>query len=74
MSFNKRYLSEDSIRSHAKSNPDSFHWFERYMVYADAYIIDTTKGDFAEKIYEKFGEGNEEVRREIHRQLVNNEI
>jgi hypothetical protein len=74
MSFNKRYLSEDSIRSHAKSNPDSFHWFERYMVNADAYIIDTTKGDFAETIYEKFGEGNEEVRREIHRQLVNDEI
>jgi len=74
MSFNKRYLSEDSIRSHAKANPDSFHWFERYMVYADAYIIDTTKGDFAEKIYEKFGEGNEAVRREIHRQLVNDEI
>jgi len=74
MSFNKRYLSEDSIRSHAKSNSDSFHWFERYMVNADAYIIDTSKGDFAEMIYEKFGEGSEEVRREIHRQLVNDEI
>lgn len=74
MSFNKRYLSEDSIRSSAKSNSDSFHWFERYMVYADAYIIDTTNGTFAEEIYEKFGESTEEGRREIHRQLVNNEI
>ena len=74
MSFNKRYLSEDSIRSSAKANSDSFHWFERYMVYADAYIIDTTNGDFAEKIYKKFGEGNGELRREIHKQLVNDEI
>lgn len=74
MSFNKRFLSEESIRSYAKSNVDSFHWFERYMVCADAYIIDMTKGDFAEKIHEKFGEGNEEIRREIHRQLVNDEI
>ncbi len=72
MSFNKRYLSEDSIRSNAKSN--SFHWFERYMVNADAYIIDTSKGDFAEKIHEKFGKSNEEGRQEIHRQLVNDEI
>lgn len=74
MSFNKRFLSEDSIRSYAKSNADSFHWFERYMIGADAYIIDTTNGTFAEKIYEKFGRSNEEGRREIHRQLVNDEI
>ena len=44
------------------------------MVNADAYIIDTTKGDYAEKLYEKFGEADEKGRREIHRQLVNDEI
>lgn len=74
MGFNKRFLSEETIRSNAKSNSDSFHWFERYMIHADAYIIDTTKGDFASKIHSQFWEGNEEERRKIHQQLVNDEI
>jgi hypothetical protein len=73
MGFNKRFLSESSIRNFAKSNHDSFHWFQRYMVYADAYIIE---GDWASEIYHKFGEAGEdsEERRKIHQQLVNDEI
>jgi hypothetical protein len=55
MGFNKRYLSERGIRSYAKSNVDSFHWFERYMVGADAYIIESEPEDFASKFY---AEGN----------------
>jgi hypothetical protein len=76
MGFNKRYLSEDSIRSNAKSNADSFHWFQRYMVYADAYIIDMTNGDWASKIHNQFCEAESDSieRRELHQKIVNNEI
>lgn len=73
MGFNKRFLSESSIRSSAKSHKDSFHWFQRYMVYADAYIIE---GEWASEIYHRFGEAKEdsEERRELHRQIANDEI
>ncbi len=71
MSFNKRFLSESSIRSFAKSYKDSFHWFQRYMIYADAYIIE---GDWASDMYNKFGEAGEEERRTIHQQIANDEI
>jgi hypothetical protein len=73
MSFNKRFLSESSIRSSAKSNQDSFHWFQRYMVYADAYIIE---GDWASDIHDKFckAEEDSEERRKIHQQIINEEI
>jgi hypothetical protein len=73
MSFNKRFLSESSIRSFAKSYKDSFHWFQRYMVYADAYIIE---GDWASKIHKKFNkfEEDSEERRNLHQQIVNEEI
>ena len=76
MSFNKRFLSESSIRSYAKSNKDSFHWFQRYMVYADAYIIDMTNGDWAQQIHDRFCNAKEdsEERRKIHQQIVNDEI
>lgn len=74
MGFNKRFLSEDSIRSSAKNS--NFHWFQRYMVYADAYIIDTSKGDWASKMYHQFGQAGEdsEERRELHRKIANDEI
>ena len=73
MGFNKRFLSEESIRSFAKSHKDSFHWFQRYMVYADAYIVDT---GWASDIYDRFGKAGEdsEERRELHRQIANDEI
>ena len=73
MSFNKRFLSESSIRSFAKSYKDSFHWFQRYMVYADAYIIE---GDWASEIYDRFGKAEEdsEERRNLHQQIANDEI
>ena len=74
MGFNKRYLSEKGIRSYAKSNVDSFHWFERYMVGADAYIIESEPGDFASKFYDKFGQANQEKRKELFNKLINEEI
>ena len=76
MSFNKRFLSESSIRSFAKSYHDSFHWFQRYMVYADAYIIDTTNGDWASDIHDRFckAEEDSEERRNLHQQIVKDEI
>jgi len=74
MGFNKRFLSEDSIRSSAKNN--TFHWFQRYMVYADAYIIDTSNGNWASDIYHQFGKAGEDSdeRRELHRKIANDEI
>ena len=73
MGFYKRFLSEDSIRNFAKSHCDSFHWFQRYMVCADAYMIE---GDWASEIWHKFDEAGKdsEERRKIHQQLVNNAI
>lgn len=74
MGFNKRFLSESSIRSFAKSN--NFHWFQRYMVYADAYIIEGGPNDWANKMYHKFGQAGEdsEERKELHRKIANDEI
>lgn len=76
MGFNKRFLSEDSIRGYAKANADSFHWFQRYMVHADAYIIDMTNGSWASDIHSQFCKAKEDSdeRRELHRKIVNNEI
>jgi len=74
MGFNKRFLSEDTIRTNAKNN--TFHWFQRYMVYADAYIIDTSKGDWASKIHNEFCEAKEDsdVRKNLHYKIANDEI
>jgi hypothetical protein len=69
MSFNKRFLSENSIRSFAKA--DSFKSFERYMTYADAYITET---GWASEIYHKFGEAEESERKNIHQSIINNLI
>jgi len=73
MGFNKRFISEDSIRSMAKSYKDNFHWFQRYMVYADAYII---QGEWASDIYHQFGkmEEDSEGRIKLHQQIANDEI
>lgn len=54
-------------------------WFmpmHTLMVYADAYIIDTSKGDWASKMYHQFGQAGEdsEERRELHRKIANDEI
>jgi hypothetical protein len=74
MGFNKRYLSEGGIRSYAKSNRDSFNWFERYMVGADAYIIESEPEDFASKFYDEFRQSNQEKRKELFNKLINEEI
>jgi hypothetical protein len=66
MGFHKRFLSEDSIRAHAKN---SFEDFEIYMTNADAYIISM---GWANKIYHVFGSADEKGRKEIHK-LIQNE-
>ena len=47
MGFNKRFLSEESIRAFAKNG---FNSFEVYMTCADAYIVSM---GWASKIYDK---------------------
>lgn len=71
MSFNKRFLSKDSIKSYAKSS--SFHWFQRYMVYADAYIIEDDGTGWASKFYDNFGKAGEdsEKRKDMWEKLKN---
>lgn len=69
MGFNKRFLSENSIRTFAKV--DSFNRFEHYMICADAYIIET---GWASEIYHKFGEAEESERKNIHQSIINNLI
>jgi hypothetical protein len=68
MGFNKRFLSEESIRAFAKNG---FNSFEVYMTCADAYIVSM---GWASKIYDKFGNANEEERKSIHKKIANNEI
>lgn len=68
MGFNKRFLSEESIKASAKNSFDSF---ETYMINADAYII---SGDWANKIYHQFGEATKEERKKIHSQISKNQI
>ena len=73
MGFNKRFLSEEGIRNTAKHYKDHFQWFQRYMVYADGYILEDS---WASKIFEQFGEFGEdsEERKILHQQIVNGEI
>ncbi len=68
MGFNKRFLSEDSIRSFANSSFDSF---ETYMTCADAYIVNL---GWAEKIYHQFGKAEKTERKEIHKKIKNGTI
>jgi hypothetical protein len=65
MGFNKRFLSEESIRAFAQND---FKSFEVYMTHADAYIVNM---GWAEKIYHQFGEAEEKERKSIHKQIKN---
>lgn len=69
MSFHKRFLSENSIRTFAKAN--SFNQFCNYMIRANAYIIET---GWAGDVYQKFRESNETERKNIHQSIINNQI
>jgi ATP-dependent phosphoenolpyruvate carboxykinase len=68
MGFHKRFLSEETIRSNAKSD---FQSFETYMTNADAYIVNT---GWADKIYHQFGQSKEKQRKELHKQIQNGTI
>lgn len=74
MSFKKRILNEETIRLFAKSN--TFHWFQRYMVHADAFIIEGSDNDWPSIIHKRFCdlEEDSEERVEMHRKIANNEI
>ncbi len=70
MSFNKRFLSTDSIKRFANSN--QFESFQVYMTHADAYIIN---GEFASKFYKEFGsaDSNSEERKNLYNKIKNDE-
>jgi hypothetical protein len=68
MGFNKRFLSEESIRAFAQND---FQSFETYMTNADAYIVNM---GWADKIYHQFGEANEKQRKELHKKIKNGTI
>lgn len=65
MSFNKRFLREESIRNFAKGD---FESFKVYMTNADAYIVET---GWAYDIYKEFDRANEEERKLIHQKIQN---
>jgi len=67
MGFNKRYLSESSIRSMADSNQENFPGFQRYMTSADAYIIE---GSWASRIYNKFSKADLETQEQIFVNII----
>lgn len=71
MSFNKRFLSEDSIRKQATS--DQFDSFEKYMTTADAYITsDKWSSQFLIE-FQKHEDGSWE-RRMLHLKINTKEI
>ncbi len=65
MSFNKRFLKEESIRSFANND---FESFEVYMTNADAYIVEP---GWAYETFKKFDLANEEERKLIHQTIKN---
>ena len=71
MGFNKRFLSESSIRAYANSYKDNFNMFLRYMTSADAYIIE---GSWASKIYNKFSKADLETQRQIFENITQEKI
>jgi accessory colonization factor AcfC len=65
MSFHKRFLREESIRSYAQND---FQSFKIYMTNADAYIVES---GWAHEIFKKFDLANEEERKLIHQTIKN---
>ena len=74
MGFHKRYLSESSIRSYANSDKENFNGFRRYMIGADAYIIEQTKDSWASNIHNKFYNADEEEQKQIFKNITQNKI
>ena len=74
MGFNKRYLTESSIRSMADSNQENFPGFQRYMIGADAYIIEQNENNWASSIFNKFNDANKEEQEQIFVNIILNKI
>tara|TARA_B110000503_G_scaffold33875_1_gene55022 strand:- start:1515 stop:1775 length:261 start_codon:yes stop_codon:yes gene_type:complete len=74
MGFNKRYLTESSIRSVANSDKENFKGFQRYMIGADAYIIEQNENNWASNIFNKFDNADEEEQKQIFVNITLNKI
>lgn len=68
MSFNKRFISKESIKAKSK---DSFERFESYLMNADVIISEC---EWSSKIYSLFSKYNKEDRIELQKQIANNLI
>jgi len=64
MGFNKRYYSEDKIKSFAEGH--DYESFKTYMLNPDAYIFDS---EAAHKLHTSFMNASEEERKDIHSTL-----
>ena len=74
MGFHKRYLSESSIRSNANSDKENCNRFRRYMIGADAYIIEQSESSWASDIHDKFYNADEEEQKQIFKNITQNKI
>ncbi len=65
MSFNKRFFSEKNIRTNAK---DTFDSFDMYMLKPDASFL---TDEWSHKFHKEYTQENEEIRKQIHENLKN---
>lgn len=68
--MNRRFLTEESIKSFAKSH--DFQSFQSYIISADAYVIN---GDKASKFFIEFikQEDNSQERKTLYNKMRNDE-
>lgn len=74
MGFNRRYLSEDSIRKSASSSLSSFESFEKYMTSSDVYIIQGENSKWALDVFQIFKNANQVNRLQIYHSIQKGEI
>ena len=65
MGFNKRFLSEDTIKSYAKSH--TFHEFEKMMINSDSY---TYLDSYSAQIGAEFFISDKETKNKIYNQIT----
>ena len=65
MSFNKRFFSEKNIRINAK---DNFESFDMYMLKPDASFL---TDEWTHKFYKEYTQSDEELRKQLHKNLKN---
>jgi hypothetical protein len=74
MGFNRRYLSEDSIRKAASSSLSSFDTFEKHMTTSEVYIIQGENTKWTSEVFHKFKESNRTNRLQIYHSIQKGEI